>query len=146
LHGRQEGSVDHNHRTPGRPFVPANPKREASRLAHLKHPVVVLDDPRRLVVLTSIQETCAYREWRLLAVHVVVSAQAPAEKVLGDLKAYATRHLRRQNLLAKDAPAWSEHGSTLYLWDEEKVVEECHYTLHAQGRPMRCWPDSVLCR
>ncbi|MBX2850137.1 MAG: transposase [Phycisphaeraceae bacterium] len=147
LHGREEGSVDHEHREPGQPYLPANEKQEASRHAHLKHAVFLLDESRREVVLSSVRETCTYREWRLLAVHVrenhvhvVVSAIAPVEKVLRDLKAYATRNLRKQNLLTKEAPAWTEHGSTLYLWNEDKVAEKCHYTLHEQGRPMQCWP------
>lgn len=121
-------------------------------MRRLKHPMFLLNEACREVVLDSVVETCGYRGWRLLAVHirenhvhVVVSAgQAVAEKVLRDLKAYATRGLRNHGLLGADEPAWSEHGSTRYLWSEDEVAEKCHYTLYEQGEPMQRWTEQGL--
>lgn len=150
LHGRAEGSIDHDHRAYGQPIPVGNPRRETANREQLKHPIVLLDLIRRKTVLDSVLETCRYRQWQIHALHVrenhihavVTAIDASPEKCLRDLKAYATRHLRKANLLGKHQPAWSEHGSTRYLWTEEQVAEKCHYTLHEQGTPMQHWPKS----
>ena len=148
LHGRAEGSVDQEHRAYGQPFLPTNLNRETARQNQLKHPAYLLDEKHRIEVLASIKNTCLHRDWQVHALHVrqnhvhmvITAVTAKPEKVLSDIKAYATRNLRTAGLLGKDAPAWSEHGSTRYLWTEEQVVEKCHYTLHEQGKPMQRWP------
>ncbi|MEM6257293.1 MAG: transposase [Planctomycetota bacterium] len=148
LHGRAEGSIDHDHRAYGQPIPIGNPRREDGNRDRLKFPAFRLDETRREAVLNSILETCRHRQWNLHALHVrqnhvhlvITSPNTAPEKVLRDIKAYATRHLRRQNLLAKEASAWSEHGSTRYLWAEDQVAEKCGYTLHEQGAPVQHWP------
>jgi REP element-mobilizing transposase RayT len=115
----------------------------------MKHPEMVLDAATREAVLSSIQETCEYRDWNLLALHVrenhvhavVTAINTKPEKVLTDLKAYATRRLRKSKLVDPGKPLWSEHGSTRYLWDEAEVYEKCDYTLNQQGQPMQRRPE-----
>lgn len=148
LHGRAEGSVDYHRRKRGAPFVRPDERLVTARQRQMKADSVRLDESCRKVVLHSILETCQYRDWPLHAihvrenhVHVVVSSQAAPEKVLRDLKAYATRHLRANGLIDAKSPVWSEHGSTRYLWDESRVVEKIQYTLYGQGRAMQRWPD-----
>ena len=52
------------------------------------------------IVLTTLREVCAYRQWNLLAAHVrtthvhVVVGQIPdANRAIADFKAYASREL-----------------------------------------------------
>jgi REP element-mobilizing transposase RayT len=100
--------VDRDHNQLGAPFLPANAARENANRGTLRQAPYVLDQPRRQIVLAAVLEVCRYRQWRLLAahvrsnhVHVVVHAQVPPEKVMNDLKAYASRALNRA---AVDSP------------------------------------------
>ncbi|MCB1152205.1 transposase [bacterium] len=104
---------------------------------------VCLDGHQRDLVLDSIRETCAYREWRLLAchvrtnhVHVVVQAREAPEKVMTDFKAYATRALNRWENQPGRSKRWARHGSTQYLWDERTVATAISYVVDEQGEPM----------
>ncbi|MFN3166716.1 MAG: transposase [Phycisphaeraceae bacterium] len=149
LHGRREGSVDYRHRSYGQAHLPPDDRQLARRQQQMKHPEIVLDAAKREAVFDSIQETCGYRDWNLWALHVrenhvhavVTAINTKPEKVLSDLKAYATRKLRKSKLIGVDRPLWSEHGSTRYLWDEAEVYEKCDYTLNQQGQPMQRFPE-----
>src|SRR5580704_7660823 len=78
-----------------------------------------LDQARREVVLQAIQEICRHRNWDLLAahvrtnhVHVVVGAEVPPEKVMGDSKhmpAGGLTRCRSISLTARDGAPW-EHA------------------------------------
>lgn len=147
LHGNVKGSVDYEHRDISTPVLPPDPKREAESQARMKTDTVQLDHAMRQAVVDQVLETCGFRHWQLLAihartthVHAVVVAHAPVEKVLADLKAYATRRLRTHKLIQTNRPLWSEHGSTRYLWKPDAVSQKIHYTLHEQGQPMARWP------
>ena len=59
-----------------------------------------MDQDRRRAVLKSLTERCAQREWGLLAAHVrtnhvhaVLNAEPRPERVMNDLKSYASRRL-----------------------------------------------------
>jgi REP element-mobilizing transposase RayT len=102
----------------------------------------VLDELSRAAVLEAIQEACQHRSWRLLAahvrtthVHVIVDAEAKPEKVLNDLKSYATRRL---NAIANESgrKRWARHGSTRWLWKDQDVREAIRYIVENQGKPM----------
>lgn len=152
LHGHEAGSVDYQHRDVNQPVLPPDPIREATARRSMLHSRIALDHARREAVIAAVIETCRYRGWQLHAVHartthvhaVVTAPNTAAEKTLADLKAYATRRLRNDALLAADAPAWSEHGSTRYLWDETEVTDKAHYTLFEQGQPMSRWPSTTV--
>jgi REP element-mobilizing transposase RayT len=102
-----------------------------------------MDEPRRQTVLASILEHCRYRNWPLLAahirmnhVHVIVDAPFSPEKVLNELKAYASRHLNQAALDGPDCRRLSRHESTRYLWKHDEVEAAIAYVADRQGEPM----------
>jgi hypothetical protein len=140
LHGHERGSVDDEHNVPGTPCLPPDAARETRDFARLKHAPVELDAGRRFVVDATVREVCAYRSWRLHAlnvrsthVHAVVSAAHAPERVMNDLKAYATRRMREAAVLPAAVEPWSYHGSTRYLNTEAPLARAVEYVLHEQG-------------
>jgi REP element-mobilizing transposase RayT len=106
----------------------------------LKQPPTVLDARRRCAVESAVYEFAEYRKTTLHAlnvrtnhVHVVVGASAKPEKLMGDLKSYSTRGLRRHNLARPSEKIWSRHGSTRWLWTEDHIFQACEYVLLGQG-------------
>ncbi|HEX8341891.1 MAG TPA: transposase [Tepidisphaeraceae bacterium] len=144
LHGREEGSVDRQHNAPGTPTLPANPNREAAERRAMRQPPYALDAARRAVVLRTVREVCRHRQWILLAahvrsdhVHVVVAAPAVTpEKVMADLKAWASRRLREASAEPADRDRWTQHGSTRYCNTPASVEAAITYTLDGQGPRM----------
>jgi len=107
--------------------------REHDR-ALLKHAPVRLSAEARAVVNAAIVDVCGYRGWELYEhavneehVHAMLNAEAPPEKILVDLKAWATRRLREAGLFPDGARVWSVHGSTEYLWTETSVERVRRY-------------------
>ena len=148
LHGDPSGSVDLDHNIPGTPYLPANPRRVLAHEEKLKQDRCTLDRARREAVLQAIREVCSHRGWNLFAAHVrsthahfVVSAQEAPEKVLNDVKAYASRSLNRASLDRNAPRRWSRHGSTRYLWKQEHVGAAIHYVIREQGDPMAVWEN-----
>ncbi len=146
LHGRDPGSVDRQHNQPGTPFLPADALQENSRRLSLRQAPYRLDESRRAVVLKTIQEVAAHRHWKLWAVHVrtnhvhvVVTARVPPERVMSDLKAWASRRLREAFQENADRDRWTQHGSTLWLNTEEALATKCRYVLDEQGEKMACF-------
>ena len=141
LHGDPRGSVDREHREFGAPRIERDDGLLRRRRAFMKNAPFVLDTPaKRQAVDTSIRRTCELRGWDLLAlnvrsnhVHVVVGADSPKEKVLADLKAWATRALRESGLAPGDVEVWAHHGSTRVLGSEGAVEAAINYTLFEQG-------------
>ncbi len=143
LPGSAPGSVDDENRVFGSPFAPADAEQVAKNASRLVNPPVTLDEHCRHAVQAAVVEVCAYRKWRLLALHVrtthfhaVVVAPGQPEKVLNDFKAYATRRLRRESLAGNVDRLWSIHGSTRYVWNEEKLAEVIAYVVDRQGAPL----------
>ena len=46
------------------------------------------------------------------------------------------RWLREEGLYAQDAPLWSRHGSTRYLWKPPQVENACRYVADSQGEDL----------
>jgi REP element-mobilizing transposase RayT len=143
LHGRDPGSVDKKHNEVGTPFLPANASRENTEHANMREAPYLLDANRRAVVLKTIREVARYRRWTLHAchvrtthVHVIVTAQDKPEKIMSDFKAYASRRLKEHLNERADCKRWTQHGSTLYLWNEEQVAAKIDYVLNGQGKAM----------
>ena len=136
LQGRDPGWVDRQHNEYGTPILEGDAERESAQRAKMRQPEYRLDEPRRAIVLKTILEVAAHRQWRVLAVHVrtnhvhvVVSAAAKPEKVI-------SRRLREALGEEADRDRWTQHGSTKYLWSEESVAEKVDYVVRGQGEPM----------
>jgi REP element-mobilizing transposase RayT len=143
LHGDDRGSVDRHHHVYGQPKVEANPQKSQSERGRLKHPPTVFTAQAAAVVEQTIHEVCAHRGWTLLEAkartnhfHAIVTAPVTAERVMNDLKAWATRRLRESGLVAPDQEVWAQHGSTPHLWTTEQVAAAIEYVRTGQGPPL----------
>ena len=148
LHGDESGSVDRQHDIPGTPFLSANPVRVSSERNRSKDVPYVLDRERRCLVLKALQDVCAYRGWTLFAahirrqhIHLVVAAEDDPEKILHDVKAYATRTLNHTCPDDARNRRWTRHGSTRYLWYQRQIGAAIHYVVREQGEPMAVWEN-----
>jgi hypothetical protein len=61
--------------------------------------------------------------------------------MLYDLKAYASRALRRASPEIQRRRYWAHHGSTRYLWNKVSLKAAIDYVLNGQGERMACYPD-----
>ena len=102
-----------------------------------------MDERRRKAVLTSLQERCSQKNWSLLAahvrtnhVHLVVEGEARPERMMNDLKSYASRFLNRMGLDQSARKRWARHGSTRWLWKPDNVTAAIRYVIDQQGDPM----------
>ncbi len=96
--------------------------------------------------MKAFREVCALRGWTLLAAHVrtqhihlVVAAEDGPEKILHDVKAYASRALNRCGLDDANRRRWTRHGSTRYLWKPKQIGAAIHYVVREQGDAMVVW-------
>lgn len=141
LHGDPRGSVDRTNSDFGEAYLRQDDGLLRRRANAMKHAPVLLDTSlRRTVVHEAIRSTCAHRGWNLMAlnvrtnhVHAVVTANTAKERVLADLKAWATRSLRAAGVAPHDTPVWSHHGSTRALLTEAAVEAAIQYVLFEQG-------------
>ena len=115
---------------------PPAPRLEAHWARHLRYPVVTLSPAWREVVRAAIVEACAHRGWPLHVlvverahVHLVVAAPVRPEKIVQDLKAWATRHLRARGHLIDHPHPWAEHGSMEWLFEPKNVQGALRYVL-----------------
>ncbi|MBX3402655.1 MAG: transposase [Phycisphaeraceae bacterium] len=139
LHGDSRGSVDRRHNQFDSPMIPQSKALAASDGDQLAHLAVVLTPPQREIVTAAIIGVCEHKKWRLLAVnvrtnhvHTVVSAVQRPEFVMNAFKAWATRRLLEAAEFEKGTRVWSRHGSTVYLFKEDKVTEKCQYVIEGQ--------------
>ena len=77
---------------------------------------MTLTSQQRVIVESSIRETCAIRKWQLCTVnvrtnhvHCVISADKKPEAILRTLKANATRAMRETGAWMSDLSPWA-HG------------------------------------
>jgi REP element-mobilizing transposase RayT len=73
-------------------------------------------------------ERCTQSNCGLIAAHVrtnqvqiVVAAEARPERLMNDLKSYASRCLNQAGLDQPARKRWARHGSTRWLWKRESV-------------------------
>jgi len=140
LHGDERGSVDDVHNSHNTPTLPPNDGVWSNRSAFLTRPPLTLTTQQRATVRESIEAHCAHRRWTVLAlnprsnhVHAVIAApHVPPEKVMQELKAWATRFMRRA---APDLiDPWTAGGSTKYLFNQESVDAAIQYVQVEQDR------------
>ncbi|MFH1108023.1 MAG: hypothetical protein V1790_02330 [Planctomycetota bacterium] len=144
LHGDDRGSVDDEHRTPGAPFLPPDAIRNRAEIKQLRHPPVELKGPARQIVADTIRAHRERRNWDLLAlnvrtnhVHAVLACGLHADGALRELKAWTTRRLREAGYVPREAPVWTHHGSTRYLWKQRSVNAAVEYVAEHQGHDLR---------
>ncbi len=95
------------------------------------------------LVESVIERHCSVRGWELYEravrakhVHVVIACAAVSpDATIAQLKACATRALRRAHLTASPAPVSAEGGSTRYLWTGAQVNQACAYVRDGQDVP-----------
>ena len=122
------------------------PILERETAARMVEDACVLDPPLRRAVESQIGETCRHRGWPLHAatcrsnhVHAVLTAaDVPPKRALADLKAWATRRLKRRH--PARANWWTERGSARYVWTEDELVGVVRYVTEAQDRKGRDVP------
>ncbi len=143
LHGNEAGSVDRNHNLPGSRMLEQHGVRFSAASIAMNQPSYTLDQRRRETVLSALVERCAERGWILIAahvrtnhVHIVVSAEPAPERIMNDLKSYASRILNREGLDTPDRKRWARHGSTRWLWNRDNVSAAVCYVADKQGEPM----------
>src|SRR5262249_56623470 len=114
-----------------------DPERRQQERVAMSQPAYALDQPRRRIVLATIQEVCRHRGWRLVAchvrtthVHAIIAAQAAPEKVMNDFKAYASRRLTEAGFDEPDRQRWARHRSTNYIWKHHYLNNTIPYLLH----------------
>ncbi|MGE3168622.1 MAG: transposase [Pyrinomonadaceae bacterium] len=140
LHGDGRTSVrrNGNNRYGGPKVTPSVPLLELMQESRSQAPVV-LDSRQRVCVGAAFNEVCEFRKYELRALnvrtnhaHVVVSAAEKPEKIVNDLKAYATRRLRVQRLCGSEEKVWSRGSSTRYLWKPRHVGGAVDYVKYCQ--------------
>ena len=138
--------MDAQHNVFGTPFLPPQANWVRADGQSMRQERFELDSPDRGVVLQAIREVCRHRGWTLLAVHVrsthvhlVLIATDKAERILNDIKAYASRALNRSDPGSASRKRWTRHGSTRYLWKLDQVGSAIHYVVREQGDPMAVW-------
>jgi REP element-mobilizing transposase RayT len=112
----------------------------------MKNPSVFLDSRQRKIVLETIIEHCKVKNWKLWAVHVrsshvhmIISANIAVEKIMTDIKAWATRKLRENGF--NMSRVWTKHGSTRYLGTHEILQQKIRYVICEQGKMMEYYVD-----
>jgi REP element-mobilizing transposase RayT len=143
LHGDAGGSVDRAHNLPGSRMVEPDTKWVAGARHEMNQPPYLLDEDRQKAVLTSIVARCSNRGWHLLAahvrtnhVHVLIDAEPKPERVMNDLKSFASRRLNELGFEPADRKRWARHGSTRWLWKREDVLAALAYVIDKQGEKM----------
>jgi REP element-mobilizing transposase RayT len=143
LRGHESGSVDRGHNMLGSRLLEADPTRVSAERERMDQSPYSLDGARREAVLASLQERCSHHSWILLAahvrsnhVHVVLEADTRPERVMNDLKSYASRQLNCLGLDERARRRWARHGSTRWLWRREDVSAAIRYVIEEQGDPM----------
>jgi len=143
LHGDEVGSVDRKHKLYGSRLVGADSKRTSAESQRMEQPPYDMDQSRRDAVLAAVRERCGNRDWTLFAahvrtnhVHIVVDADIPPERIMNDVKAYASRCLNRLGLDDPTRKRWARHGSTRWLWKPEDVSAAIRYVVDEQGDPI----------
>jgi REP element-mobilizing transposase RayT len=122
--------------------VETNPKRVLAEWQLMDQPPYVMDPSRREAVLTAVLERCTDRRWRLLAAHVrsnqvhVVEGDARPERIMNDLKSYASRCLNDVGLDDPHRKRWAPHASARWLWKPQSVSAAIRYVVDAQGDRM----------
>ncbi len=118
----------------------------AWRQTHLRCPPFRLSSMQRMAVLGTIRKYVDRKGLRLIAahvrethVHVIVESSGDPARLCSNLKAEATRHLRRCGLLPVGQLAWADNVNIRRLRTEQAVQTAFRYVVAKQGPPMALW-------
>ena len=110
-------------------------------------PPILLNVSQADALLEQFLETTAYRRWLLVAVGIMrthlhtvigVTGDPKPEKILNDLKSYATRRLNQNGSRPVSETWWSRSGSKRKLAGEQDVEAVVEY-IHRQPNPLLIW-------
>lgn len=143
LHGDEAGSVDPQHNLVGTRLIAPDADRAIEERSRMLQEPYVMDYAERTTVLDAMHQHCEYRDWKLWAAHVrsnhvhaIVEAELPPEKIMNELKSYASRALNRLQSGAPERKRWARHGSTRWLWKDQDLKDAIEYVIDKQGEPM----------
>ena len=71
---------------------------------------------------------------RTTHLHVVLSGTESPDRMMTQMKAWATRCLREAALIDNGTKPWARHGSTVPLRTPQAVEAACRYVVEGQGR------------
>jgi REP element-mobilizing transposase RayT len=137
LHGDECGSWKRHGQ-----FVSAKPQWKQIEKENTKFPPLILTNESRRLIDEGLRELCEKRQWEIHAlnvrtnhIHIVVSAlDKKPERVMSDLKAKATKILRKANVITQEQEPWSRHGSTVYLFTQKEFDNACVYVDEYQDK------------
>ncbi len=155
VHGDDSWSIDRKHNLTGSPMLAPNFNRAFAERRLMDQLPYRMDRPRRQAVLAAIVERCLQRGWILLAahvrsnhVHLIVVTNAAAERVMNDVKSYASRRLNHAKFEGPDRKRWARHGSTRNLRGRDHTDTAIRYVIGKQGAPMAIYvapPAPLAC-
>lgn len=149
LHGDVRGSVDRRHNQIGCPVLPADEARSEFLRGRMKHPEMTLSEACRGAVEHAVRAHAEKRRWRIIAlraqsnhVHVLIDCessdeQVSREKVMQELKSWATRRLRAEGLIGQKGRIWTDHGSTRWINHEAGLIAAVDYVERLQDYSVR---------
>ncbi len=140
LHGDERGSINRKGDSLETHYLKPYPKLEALRQSQLAQEPLFLDAAMRDAVQRAIEAYCAFKNLNLLEinvrtnhVHAAIAGSETPSRVLQGIKAYATRALRNEGLIAPDRRVWTTGGSQRKCFTEEDVAQVRRYIRDGQG-------------
>ena len=140
LHGDERGSINRKGKTHETRYLAPFPTLAALRKSQMAQEPLVLDAAMRGCVQRAIEAYCEFRRLTLLEinvrtnhVHAAIAGQEPPVKTLNGLKAYATRTLRDEGLVARNRRVWTSGGSKRKCFTEDDMASVRRYIRDAQG-------------
>jgi len=147
LHCDSRGSVIIERHTP-KQLIPSE-HFYLHQQQQLKYPCVALDAVQRKIVLQTVISHCTIKNWRLYAAHIrsnhvdiLAASDEKADKVMNELKAWATRKMRQAHYTMPKV--WTQHGSTQFVFTQSKLKEKARYIICEQGEKMEYYYDEFL--
>jgi hypothetical protein len=133
LHGDERGSVDRHNASPQMDYHPDRRAWQNHSRVRMTVPPLTLSPPQRQVVEQAILQHCSFSHWQVIAVNcrtnhvhvLVVPAGTKPERVMNELKAYATRALREATPTLRRT--WTRGGSTRYINSQPTLDSAIQY-------------------
>jgi REP element-mobilizing transposase RayT len=144
------GKVTHN--IPGTQYDSGLDCLRHSMAQRLRCPPIRLILDQAEAVLSQFHETCSIRRWRLIAAavmanhcHVVVGVPGDPEpeRILGDIKSYASGALNQRWAKPASKTWWTESGSKRKLKDDPAILAAVAY-VRDQEFPLVIWIDPIF--